>query len=110
MQVAAGTQPAVEGFPMAFYEDLARDPKSEVEFWTIIEETCAQVKGVLTDYIVETREEALAGTLRDGGFKDKSVSIIRYRSVDEAIDNRDYFLELGRRFLPESNCRLKRAS
>ena len=44
---------------MAFYDDLARDPKSEKEFWAIIEETFVQVKGALTDYPVETREEAL---------------------------------------------------
>jgi len=51
---------------MAFYDDLARDPTSEDEFWSIIDETFAQVKSVLTDYEVETREEAIAGTLRNG--------------------------------------------
>ena len=45
---------------MAFDDLLARDPKSEEEFWAIIEETFEQVKGVLTDYPVETRDEALA--------------------------------------------------
>jgi hypothetical protein len=49
---------------MSFDDILAFDPKSEEEFWTIIEDTFAQVKSVLTDYQVETREEALAGTLR----------------------------------------------
>jgi hypothetical protein len=86
---------------MAFYDDLARDPKSEEEFWTIIEDTFAQVKSVLTDYEVETREEALSGILRGVKFKDTAVSIIRYRGVDETIDSRDYFLELGREFLPK---------
>lgn len=86
---------------MAFYDDLARDPKSEKEFWTIIEETFVQVEGALTAYPAETREEALAGTLRGGTFKDASISFIRYRGVRDDLDSRDYFLELGRRFLPE---------
>ena len=59
---------------MAFYDDLARDPKSEKEFWTIIEETFVQVEAALTDYPAETRDEALAGTLRGGNFKDASIS------------------------------------
>jgi hypothetical protein len=46
---------------MAFSDDLARDPKSEEEFWEIIEETFVQVEGVLADYPVETRDEALTG-------------------------------------------------
>jgi hypothetical protein len=46
---------------MAFDDDLARDPKSEKELWSIIEETFAQVKGALTSHDVETREEALTG-------------------------------------------------
>src|SRR5580704_5565794 len=85
---------------MAFSDDLARDPKSEEEFWTIIEETFVQVEGALTAYPAETREEALAGTLRGGNFKDTAVSFIRYRGVDKDIDSRDYFLELGRLVLP----------
>jgi hypothetical protein len=51
---------------MAFYEDLARDPKSEEEFWTIIDDTFVQVRGALTDYPAETRDEALSGALRGG--------------------------------------------
>jgi hypothetical protein len=42
---------------MAFSDELARDPKSEEEFWTIIKETFGQVEGVLATYQVETREE-----------------------------------------------------
>jgi hypothetical protein len=68
---------------MAFYDDLARDPKSEEEFWAIIEETYVQVEGALTAYPTETREEALAGTLRGGNFRDTAVSFIRYRGVDK---------------------------
>jgi hypothetical protein len=49
---------------MAFSDDLARDPKSDKEFWEIIEETFVQVAGVLAGHRVETREEALSGTLR----------------------------------------------
>ena len=86
---------------MAFDDIFARDPKSEEEFWAIIEETFVQVEGALTAYPAETREEALAGTLRDGNFKDASLSFIRHRGVREDLDSRDYFLELGRRFLPE---------
>ena len=59
---------------MAFYDDLARDPKTEAEFWTIIEETFIQVNGVLTDYPVETPEEALNGTLRKGKFRDTAAA------------------------------------
>jgi hypothetical protein len=92
---------------MAFIDDLARDPKSEEEFWTIIEETFVQVEGALTAYPAETREEALAGTLRGGDFRDTAVSIIRHRGVDEKIDSRDYFLELGRQFLPDVGKQIK---
>jgi hypothetical protein len=86
---------------MAFDDILARDPKSEKEFWAIIEETFVQIEGALTAYPAETREEALAGTLREGKFKDASLSFIRYRGLRDDLDSRDYFLELGRRFLPE---------
>jgi hypothetical protein len=55
--------------------------------------------GFARDYPVETREEAFAGTLRGGNFKDTSASVIRYRNVAEDVDSRDYFLELGREFL-----------
>jgi hypothetical protein len=89
---------------MAFIDDLARDPKSEEEFWTIIEETFVQVEGVLSGYRVATREEALAGTLRrEGGdtYRSAPGDFIRYRGVDKDYDSRDYFLELGQRILPE---------
>jgi hypothetical protein len=86
---------------MAFSDDLARDPKSEKEFWTIVEDTFVQVQEVLAGHPVETREEALVGTLRGGDFRDPEVSIIRYRGVNKDIDNRDYFLELGRELLPK---------
>ena len=76
---------------MAFDDVLARDPKSEEEFWALIEETFEQVEGALTAYPAETREEALAGTLRHGNFKDASLSFIRYRGVREDLDSRDYF-------------------
>lgn len=45
---------------MAFDDVLARDPKSEEEFRTIIKETFVLVEGALADYPAETREEALA--------------------------------------------------
>jgi hypothetical protein len=86
---------------MAFYDDLARDPESEEEFWAIVEETFVQVKGTLTAYPVETREEAVKGTLRNGNFKDPSLSFIRHRGVRGDLDSRDYFLELGRQILPD---------
>jgi hypothetical protein len=92
---------------MAFYDDLARDPKSKEEFWTIIEETFEQVQGALTDYPAETREEALDGALRGDNFKDASLSFIRHRGVREDLDSRDYFLELGRRVLPEVALQIK---
>ena len=56
---------------------------------------------------METREEALGGALRGGNFKDASLSFIRYRGVREDLDSRDYFLELGRRFLPEVEQQIK---
>jgi hypothetical protein len=61
----------------------------EKEFWMIIEETFVQVEAALTAYPAETREEALAGTLRDGIFKDTSPSFIRYRGVREDLDSHD---------------------
>ena len=92
---------------MAFDDVLARDPKSEEEFWALIEETFEQVEGALTAYPAETREEALDGTLRRGNFKDASLSFIRYRGVREDLDSRDYFLELGREFLPKVERQIK---
>jgi hypothetical protein len=74
--------------PMAFYNDLARDPKSDEEFWAIIEETFVQVEGALTAYPVETREEALKGMLRNGNFKDASLSFIRDRGVRDDLEPR----------------------
>ena len=92
---------------MAFDDILARDPKSEEEFWTIIEDTFVQVEAVLADYPVETHQDALAGTLRGGKFKDASLSFIRHRGVREDLDSRDYFLELGRRVLPDISLQIK---
>ena len=77
-------------------------PKSEEEFWAIIEETFVQVEGALTAYPVETRDEALSGAMRDGNFKDASLSFIRHRERRRNLDSRDYFLELGRQVLPDS--------
>jgi hypothetical protein len=94
-------------FAMAFDDILAPDPKSEEEFWAIIEETLVQIEGALTAYPAETREEALAGTLREGKFKDASLSFIRHRGVREDLDSRDYFLELGRKFLPKVEQQIK---
>jgi hypothetical protein len=85
---------------MAFHDHLALDPKSEEEFWTIIEETFIHVEATLTTYPAETREQALRGTLRNGNFKDASLSFIRDRGVRDDLDSRDYFLELGRKVLP----------
>jgi hypothetical protein len=92
---------------MAYYDELARDPESKKEFWAIIDETFVQVEGALTAYPAETREEALAGTLRGDNFKDASISFIRHRGVREDLDSRDYFLELGRRVLPEVALQIK---
>jgi hypothetical protein len=96
---------------MAFYDDLGRDPKSEEEFWTTIEETFVQAKGVLTSYDVETREEALTGARRiqnEGDtFRSSPGDFIRHRGVREEYDSRDYFLELGRKFLPDVERQIK---
>jgi hypothetical protein len=35
------------------------------------------------------------------------LSIIRYRAVHEEVDNREYFLELGRRILPDVERQIK---
>jgi hypothetical protein len=40
------------------------DPKNDDEFWTIIEEMLSMAEDVLTGHHVETREEAVTGTLR----------------------------------------------
>jgi hypothetical protein len=95
---------------MAFEEDWARDPKNDSDFWNIVEETFSMVEYVLHEHRVETREEALAGTLRlEGGgtFRNPTADIIRYRGVDETIDSRDYFLELGRQVLPDVERQIK---
>jgi hypothetical protein len=90
---------------VAFSDDLARNPKSEKEFWTIIEDTFIQVEGALFGYRVETKEEAFTGTLRirnkGDTYRSSPGDFIRYRGVDEDYDSREYFLKLGRKFVPE---------
>ena len=70
---------------MAFHDGLAKDPKSEEEFWRIIEEAFEQVEGVLTGYPVESLDEALSGKYRlleeGGSFKGSGADVIRYRGV-----------------------------
>ena len=95
---------------MAFSDDLARDPKSDNEFWTIIEDTFVQVKSALTDYPVETRDEALAAPYAAATSKTHHFPSFGIAECDKDLDSRDYFLELGRRFLPESNSKSKPAS
>jgi hypothetical protein len=87
---------------MAFYDSLARDPKADDEFWKIIEETFVQVEPTLTDYPVETRAEALEPQRYAPG------DLIRYRGASEDYDSRDYFLELGRKFVPRVKRQIKR--
>jgi hypothetical protein len=79
---------------MAFHDGLARDPKGGDEFWKIIGETFEQVEPTLTSYPVETREEALEPQRSSPG------DLIRYRGASTNYDSRDYFLTLGRRFVP----------
>jgi hypothetical protein len=86
---------------MAFHDHLARDPKSEKEFWAIIEETFEQVEPTLTTYPVETREEALESQRFSPG------DSIRYRGVSEGYDSRGYFLQLGRRVLLDVEPQIK---
>jgi hypothetical protein len=97
---------------MAFSDDLARNPKSQKEFWAILEDTFIQVEGVLFGYRVETREEAFTGALRirDDGDTHRSSpgDFIRYRGVGEDYDSREYFLSLGRKFLPRVKRQLDR--
>jgi hypothetical protein len=88
---------------MTFHPGLERNPKNDSEFWDIVEETFSLMEYVLCGHRVETREEALAGTLRlEGGGtrRNPTADIIRYRGVDKDVDSRDYFLSLGRKFLP----------
>jgi hypothetical protein len=97
---------------MAFHDGLARDPKSDSDFWNIIEETFEQVEGVLKGYPVETREEALCGTRRradtEGSYRGSPGDFIRYRGVNEDYDSRDYFLTLGRKFVPRVERQINR--
>ena len=86
---------------MAFDDSLARDPRTEDEFWKIIEDTFAQVEPTLTVYPVETREEALEPQRYAPG------DVIRYRGASEDYDSRDYFLALGRKFVPRVKRQIK---
>jgi hypothetical protein len=79
---------------VAFDDSLARDPRTDGEFWKIIEETFVQVEETLTGYPVETREEALEPQRFFPGVA------IRYRGASAEYDSRDYFLKLGRKFVP----------
>jgi hypothetical protein len=96
---------------MAFHPGLERNPKNDSDFWDIVEETFAMVEYVLYGHRVETRKEALKGTLRlEGGgtFRDPIADIIRYREVDKDVDSRDYFLNLGRKFVRRVEPQIKR--
>jgi hypothetical protein len=86
---------------MAFYDGLAKDPKNKDEFWHLIEETFDQVEATLTDFPVETREEALHSYANSGG------EFVRYRGASKDYDCRDYFLTLGRTFLPRVKQQIK---
>jgi hypothetical protein len=86
---------------MAFHDGLAKDPKNEDEFWRLIEETFGQVEATLTDFPVETREQALQSYATSAG------GFVRYRGVSEDSDSRDYFLTLGRKFVPRVKRQIK---
>jgi hypothetical protein len=86
---------------MAFHDGLAKDPKNEDEFWRLIEETLDQVEATLADFPVETREQALQSYATSAG------GFVRYRGVSEDSDSRDYFLTLGRKFVPRVKRQIK---
>ena len=87
---------------MAFHDSLARDPKNDSDFWNIIEETFEQIEPTLTGYPVETREEALEPHRSSPG------DLVRYRGASKDYDSRDYFLTLGRRFVPRVKRQINR--
>ena len=87
---------------MAFHDSLARDPKNDSDFWNIIEETFERIEPTLTGYPVETREEALEPHRSSPG------DLVRYRGASKDYDSRDYFLTLGRRFVPRVKRQINR--
>jgi hypothetical protein len=86
---------------MAFDPGFTTDPKNNDEFRRIIEATFDQVVATLTDFPVETREEALHSYANSGG------EFVRYRGASKDYDCRDYFLALGRTFIPRVKHQIK---
>jgi hypothetical protein len=96
---------------MPISKEIEKSPTDD-EFWKEIEEEFIQVEGVLEGHRVETYEEARSGELRfwDGGksFKGSGGAFIRYRKIGPDDDSLGYFLELGRKTLPDVRRGIKR--
>jgi hypothetical protein len=83
---------------------MARRPISNSEkFWKEIEDEFAQVEGALRWHQVETKEEAIAGTLRfdeyERSYRGNPGVFIRYRGTNVDYDSREYYLNEGRKLL-----------
>lgn len=86
-----------------YSEDLTRIPTDEPDMWNLFRQQYEFVHHVLAELPVETKEDALdnAYHLEAGGkFLRSGMTVIRYRDTSNDLDQRDYFLEMGRELLP----------
>jgi hypothetical protein len=79
-------------------------PQDEEHFWEMAEQNLEFAWHVLNDHPLETKEDALSSKYRSAGTDGKiflpGLAVVAYRRGTDAMDQRDYFFELGRRLLP----------
>ena len=87
-----------------YNEELHVLPKNTEHFWSLIREQFRYARDALEDIMVEEREDALRSSpperleIIDGV---RGMALIKYRDVGDGVDNRDYFLEMGRELCPK---------
>ena len=90
-----------------YNDEVTRAPKDEDELWELLREQFEFVRDVLQNLPAETREEALENAA-DTKRSRTNLTVVRYRGTSEELDNRDYYLEMGRTLLPYIKGAIKR--
>lgn len=89
---------------MQMYNDeIMRIPKDEAEMWQLLENQFEFVCDILTNTPVEFKDDALENKFhlkKSGGVSRSSMSVIRYKNIGEELDQRGYFLAMGRELIP----------
>lgn len=86
-----------------YNEEIRRSPKDEDELWIILRQQFDFVREVLWETPLETREDSLNDRYQGVGGLESSrapMVAIRFRGTSADYDNREYFLNVGRKLLP----------